>query len=310
MKAALAAGLAAGATIGAVTRRWWERRTRYGPWASSAVGLAQGVDSIDLALLETTATPLVDGNRLVSREDGAVFEAIEEAIRDARHSVHVDVYIFKPGHPGQRIADLLCRRARGGVAVRVLVDPFGSPDFHRRLRPRLVEAGCEVHYFRPLQERPLSITGRNHRKLLVIDGRVGFTGGFGIAPEWAGDGLSPRGWRDSNVEVEGPVVRQMQVAFANHWLETGVRMLPAGEFERTGRAGDVRAAYVTSTGVKGLSHAWWVTYIALAAARRRAWIANPTSFRRPRCSARCARGRSGAWRFGCCCPGRTRTIPA
>jgi cardiolipin synthase len=80
--------------------------------------------------------------------------------------------------------------------------------------------------------------------------------------------------RGSNVEVEGPVVRQMQVAFANHWLETGGWGLPADEFGRARPAGDARAAYVTSTDVKGLSHARWVTHIALAAARRRVWIAN------------------------------------
>src|SRR5438128_11503993 len=97
-----------------------------------------------------------------------------------------------------------CRPLRGsGVAVRILVDPMGSRGFHRHLYAPLREAGCEVHYFRPLKERPFAFTGRNHRKLVVVDGRVGFTGGFGIASEWDGDGLSPRGWRDSNAEVEG-----------------------------------------------------------------------------------------------------------
>jgi cardiolipin synthase len=131
-----------------------------------------------------------------------------------------------------------------------------------------------VRYFRPLKEHPFRFTGRNHRKLVVIDGKVGFTGGFGIAKEWDGDGLSPDGWRDSNAEAEGPVVKQMQVAFASHWLETGGWMLPAEEFERNRPAGDACACYVTSMDVSGLSHARWVTHIALAAATRRAWIAN------------------------------------
>jgi cardiolipin synthase len=274
MRAALAAGVATGATLGALARRWWDRRTRYGPWASLAVGLPGGVDSVALALLETTSTPMLAGNRVASKDNGEVFDAIEEAIGAARHSVHVDIYIWKPGQLGERMADILCRRAREGVAVRILVDPIGSPGFDRELRPRLLDAGCEAHYFRPLSERPLSFTGRNHRKLVVIDGRVGFTGGFAIADEWTGNGLSPREWRDSNAEVEGPVVRQMQVAFANHWLETGGWILPEGEFERAQAAGDARAAYVTSMDVKGLSHARWVTHVALAVAQRRAWIAN------------------------------------
>jgi cardiolipin synthase A/B len=196
------------------------------------MGLPEGVDSVDLALLQTTATPMVGGNRLALRDDGEVFDAIEKAIRAARHSVHVDVYIWKPEQPGERLADLLCRRARDGVAVRILVDPIGSPGFDQQLRPRLLGAGCEAHYFRPLHEHPLSFTGRNHRKLVVVDGRVGFSGGFGISPEWTGNGLSPREWRDSNAEVDGPVVRQVQIAFANHWLETGGSILPPGEFER------------------------------------------------------------------------------
>jgi cardiolipin synthase len=216
----------------------------------------------------------VDENRLAWRDNGEVFRAIEDSICSARHSVHVDVYIWKPGSPGERLADLVCRRAREGITVRILVDPMGSRGFHARLYGRLREAGCEVRYFRPLKERPFAFTGRNHRKLVVVDGRVGFTGGFGIAPEWDGDGLTPRGWRDSNAEVEGPVVRQMQTAFASHWLETGGSMLPAEEFDRARPAGGARACYVTSMDVKGLSHARWVTHIALAAATRRAWIAN------------------------------------
>jgi cardiolipin synthase A/B len=293
MKSALAAGLATGVALGALARRWWDRRTRYAPWGSVAVRLSQGVDSVDLTLLQTTATQMVGGNRVTSRDDAEVFDAIEEAIRAARHSVHVDVYIWKPGLPGDRIADVVCRRAREGLAVRILVDPLGSTGFHEGLRRRLLEAGCEVHYFRPNRQHPLSFTGRNHRKLVVVDGCVAFAGGFGIAPEWSGDGGSPP-WRESNVEVEGPVVRQFQVAFANHWLETGGWGLPAGEFERAQPAGDARAAYVTSTDVKGLSHARWVTHVALAAARQRVWIANAYFVPPPEVfGALCARAQQG-----------------
>ena len=274
MTRALLKGLAVGTAAGVLAGRSWRKRLRYGPWGALGLGLPEGVDSVGLALLQTTATSMASGNRLAWRDNGEVFQAIEAAIRRARHSIHVDVYIWKPGQPGERLAELVCRRAREGVAVRILVDPMGSRGFHRNLYARLLEAGCEVRYFRPLKERPFAFTGRNHRKLVVVDGRVGFTGGFGIAPEWDGDGLSPRGWRDSNAEVEGPAVRQMQMAFAAHWLETGGWMLPASEFERARPAGDARACYVTSMDVKGLSHARWVTHIALAAATRRAWIAN------------------------------------
>jgi cardiolipin synthase len=252
------------------------------------------VSGVDLALLQTTATSVVGGNRVEWREDAEVFDGLEEAIRGARRSVHVDVYIWKPGGAGDRIAELVCRRAREGVKVRILVDPVGSTDFEEKLHPLLVEAGCEVRYFRPFKKRPFALTGRNHSKLVVVDGRIGFTGGFGIAPEWSVGGPSGPPWRDSNVEVEGPVVRQMQVAFANHWIETGGWMLSAEEFERTGPAGEARAAYVTSTDVVGLSHARWVTHIALAAAERRAWIANAYFLPPPQVlGALCARRETG-----------------
>lgn len=274
MGRALGAGLAVGTGFGILTRRWWDRRTRYGMWGALGLGLPGGVDGVGLALMQTTSTALVPDNRATWRDDVEVFGALEEAIRAARHSVHFDVYIWKPGGAGDRLAELVARRVREGVQVRILVDPMGSTGFHERFYRPLREAGCEVRYFRPLKKRPFSLTGRNHRKLVVVDGRVGFTGGFGIAPEWSDGGPGSPPWRDANAEIEGPVVRQMQVAFANHWLETGGWIIPAEEFERTRPAGDARAAYVTSTDVSGLSHARWVTHIALAAAERRAWIAN------------------------------------
>jgi cardiolipin synthase len=274
VKHPLATGIAVGATLGALARRWWDRRARAGALGSLGLGLTEGVSQVGLALMQATGVSLLEGNRLTWRDNGEVFDAIDEAIRAARHSVHVDVYIWKPGKAGSRIAELVCRRAREGLAVRILVDPMGSTGFDEELCRPLRDAGCEVRYFRDPKRRPFTLTGRNHRKLVVVDGRVGFTGGFGIAPEWSGDGLSPDAWRDANVEVEGPVVRQMQAAFAAHWLETGGSLLPRAEFEQARPAGDARAAYVTSMDVVGLSHARWVTHIAFMAARRRAWIAN------------------------------------
>ncbi len=270
MRRSLVAGLALGAGLGVLARRWWTGRARRGALGSLRMGLTGGLDQVGLALTQATGVSLTEGNRVAWRDDAAVFDAIEEAIRAARHSLHVDVYIWKPGEIGTRLADLVRRRAREGLAVRILVDPMGSDGFDEALRRPLRDAGCEVRYFRDPRRQPFALTGRNHRKLIVVDGRIGFTGGFGIAPEWSGDGA----WRDANAEVEGPVVRQMQAAFAAHWLETGGALLPRAELERAQPAGDARAAYVTSMDVVGLSHARWVTHIALMAARRRAWIAN------------------------------------
>jgi cardiolipin synthase len=273
MKLPFTAGVLAGAAVGVLARRWWSRRARSGALGSLRMGLTDGADQVGLALAQATSASLVGGNRVAWRNDGAVFDALEEAFRAARHSIHVGTYIWKPGRIGTPLAELAARRAREGVAVRILVDPMGSTGFEERLNAPLRAAGCQVRYFRPPRRRPFALTGRNHRKLVVVDGRVGFTGGFGIADEWGEGGETPA-WRDANAEVEGPVVRQMQASFAAHWLETGGALLPGDELERSRPAGDARAAYVTSTDVVGLSHARWVTHIALMAARRRAWIAN------------------------------------
>lgn len=274
MRHRLVQALALAAGLGVLARRVYLRRTRRGARGSLGLGLSGGVDQVNAALAQATGVSILGGNRLTWCENGEVFDAMERAVAAARHSIHVDVYIWKPGRVGDRLASLVARRAREGVAVRVLVDPMGSPNFEGSLLGPLREAGCEVRFFRPPRKRPFAFTGRNHRKLVVVDGQVGFTGGFGIADEWDGEGLSPGAWRDANVRAEGPVVRQMQTAFTAHWLETGGALLPQAELERARPAGDARAAYVTSMDVQGLSHARWVTHIALMAARRRAWIAN------------------------------------
>jgi cardiolipin synthase len=273
MKSPFTTGLVTGAALGAIAKRWWTSRARSGALGSLRMGLTDGLDQVGLALAQATSASLVGGNRVAWRHDGAIFDAVEEAFRAAEHSIHVGMYIWKPGGVGTRLAELACRRAREGIAVRILVDPMGSTGFEEELAEPLLAAGCQVRYFRPPKRRPFALTGRNHRKAVIVDGRVGFTGGFGIAQEWSAGKDGPP-WRDANAEVEGPVVRQLQASFAAHWLETGGALLPRAELERARPAGDARAAYVTSTDVVGLSHARWVTHIALMAARRRAWIAN------------------------------------
>lgn len=255
-------------------RRWWKDRLGSGPRKALGDRLDGGVGGVERALFQATGLRFIEGNRISWCDDENVFESLLTAVRAAEHSVHFDMYIFKPGHPGDALADALCQRAKAGVSVRVLVDPIGSPGFEEELCPMLREAGCEVRYFRPPRRKPFKVWGRNHRKLVIVDGRIGFTGGFGISTQWAEDGPHGHRWRDSNIRVEGPVVSQMQQAFASHWLETGGALLPAEDFERARPCGNARACFVTSMDVKGLSNARWITHIAMAAAQKRLWIAN------------------------------------
>jgi cardiolipin synthase A/B len=252
------------------------------------------VDDVEDALFQTTALTYTPGNRIDWCNNGKVFECIGDAIDQARSSVHVDVFIWKPGQPGDEIARKVIAAAQRGVKVRILVDPMGSPGFKEEVCPSLIAAGCVVRYFRPPRRAPFKLWGRNHRKLVIVDGRVGFTGGFGISREWLGNGESPDHWRESNVRAEGPVVRQMQQCFAAHWMETGGPLLPSAELDCPPEVGSSRAAFVGSMDVKGLSNARWVTHIALAAAQRRLWIANAYFIPPPELlRAVCARGKDG-----------------
>jgi len=121
----LAKWIAGIAALAVVARRWWRSRTRRGARGSLGIGLTDGVNQVGIALTQATGVSLVGGNRLAWRNDVEVFDAIEAAVRGARHSVHVDVYIWKPGQPGDGLAQLAARRAREGIAVRILVDPMG-----------------------------------------------------------------------------------------------------------------------------------------------------------------------------------------
>ena len=120
-------------------------------------------------------------------DNGAIFEALVADIRTARSSVHVDMYIWEPGTASARLVETLVERMAAGVRSRIVVDDLGSPDFRTKAGAPLVAAGCEVRAFRPLPDG--ARLGRNHRKLLVVDGLVAYTGGFGVRDNWLGDGV-------------------------------------------------------------------------------------------------------------------------
>ena len=134
----------------------------------------------------------------------------------------------------------------------------------------------EVHYFRPLSGRYLGrLFGRTHHKLVIVDGKVGFTGGFGIWKAWLGGGQCLDEWRDTNVRVEGPTLREMQLAFARSWQECGGALLPESCFpEIKPLPGGAHAAFVESAGVSGISDAERMLRMVFAAARERLWISN------------------------------------
>jgi cardiolipin synthase A/B len=167
--------------------------------------------------------PATEGNELVLLRNGAeIFPAMLGAIRAARHTIDLLTSIYWSGDIGQRVADALCERAEAGVRVRILVDAVGARLMDRDLLAQLDASACDLRHFRPVTRmRPWETNHRTHRKVLVVDEEIGFTGGVGIADQWLGDARHPGEWRETHVRVRGPAVDGLRAAFVGNWIETG-----------------------------------------------------------------------------------------
>ena len=231
-----------------------------------------GEVSFASALYQSLGVTMQPGHTLERIDNGAVFDAIEQEIAGARVSIHVLVYIWEPGRASDRVVQALVGRDPA-VECRVLIDAFGSSGFDEQHRAPLTRAGCEVRVFRPLPGR--ETIARNHRKLVIADGKTAITGGFGISDHWLGDVRSEDEWRDTNVRFRGPAVAQAQQAFAENWQETGGGLLPMHAFPpavREQAAGSASAAFVTTTASPVVSRAERLTHLLLAAGKRRIWL--------------------------------------
>jgi cardiolipin synthase len=168
-----------------------------------------------------TSSPSTFGNEADLHINGSeIFPAFLETIRGARRSLNLVTYIYWSGEIGRELADALSAKAREGVAVNVLLDAVGSLKMTQELIGEMEDAGVCVVRFRP--PKPYAVrrlNNRTHRKLLIADGRIGMIGGVGIADEWTGNAEDPDHWRDTHLTVRGPVVRGLQGAFAENWLE-------------------------------------------------------------------------------------------
>jgi len=222
---------------------------------------------------------MTSGNRLELLENGdAFFPAMLAAIASARKTVDFEAYIFFSDEVGTRFRDALAERAVHGVAVRVLLDAVGSP--RRRLKASDVEvmrqAGCRVEFFHSTVPWKIWVFNhRNHRRILVVDGKVGFTGGVGFADQWRGRADSREHWRDTQLRVQGPAVRGLQRAFQENWSEvTGEALVGEDFFPDLPSAGSSPVAVVPSSPLAAMSGAGRVYAISLAAAAKEIWIAN------------------------------------
>ncbi|MEX3951783.1 cardiolipin synthase [Paraburkholderia sp. EG287B] len=194
--------------------------------------------------------PVVEGNRFEVLVNGdAIFPSMLAGIRSAQHTITFETFIYWSGAIGEEIACALSDKARAGVAVHVLLDWMGSSKMDKRYQRMLREAGAQlVLYHKPHWTGLGRMNDRTHRKLLVIDGRIGFTGGVGIADEWTGHAQDEKHWRDTHLRIEGPAVGQMQAVFMDNWVKSTGNVLHGPEyFPEIDAAGDGLAHMFSSS---------------------------------------------------------------
>ena len=239
------------------------------------------------AFRERADAPLVAGNRVALLVDGPqTLRAIRSAIENARHHVHLETYIFSDDEVGRALRELLIRRRQDGIEVRVLYDAIGSVTTPAAFFAPLQQAGVEVLQFRPLNPTrtvPWKINNRDHRKIVVVDGRVAFTGGINISSTYASASTSRPGpetgreeaWRDTHVQIEGPVAAQFQTLFLQTWERAGgsIDGGSAQYFPPLAPSGAELVAVVATSGGDRTETTIYDTYAAaIGHASRRLWL--------------------------------------
>ncbi len=222
--------------------------------------------------------PIVDGNAASILLNGdEIFPAQLAAIAAARRTIDYAQYYWEGGDVSTRMASALAERCRAGIGVNVLLDGFGSLLMPPEDLARMRDAGCHVEFFRPLSRLFGHPNNRNHRRVLVVDGRMGFIGGAGISDRWRGDGRTEGHWRDTDLRVEGPVVRYLQASFAESWLEaTGIVLGGAPYFPAPlPPRGAVAAQVVSSSPARGDFAMYTTMLLLMASARHSILITNP-----------------------------------
>jgi len=270
-----AAGLYLFLLLGLAILFWSTRRER-----ASHVRVPDLVDfRQDLAsIANLTGSPIVAGNRAEVLQDGdEFFPALLGDIAAARRNVHIETYVWWRGDICRRLAALLSAKARAGVDVRLTLDAIGSNKGENDLFRAMQAAGVKIAWFHPFRLGDLGfVNNRTHRKLAVIDGRIGYLFGHGIARQWTGHGQDAEHWRDTGVRLEGPVVNAVQGVFAENWVnQTSEVISGQSYFPTLPAAGPVRAHVTASSPQGGVSKLELLLKLAIASAQKELWIQNP-----------------------------------
>lgn len=223
-----------------------------------------------------TGTSVREGNRIqVLRNGDEIFPAMLEAIRGAQKTIAFETYLYWKGNIGGRFAEALAERAAAGVQVSCLFDGVGAVQMDRSLIHDMNGAGAQVAWFRsPCWYTLHKLNNRTHRRILVVDGYIGFTGGVGIADEWSGNCEDPDHWRETQVRIEGPASRDLLGAFWEHWTEATGQMLTGAHFPDIKIFDDGVPVHITPSSVTkgGATELEKLFYAAIVSARRRLWI--------------------------------------
>jgi len=221
--------------------------------------------------------PLVTGNKVTTLVNGdQIFPAMLEAIRAAQVSITFETFVFRD-EIGCEFCNALSDAARRGVKVHILLDWLGSSAMDMKPLEATRAAGCELELYHKLSWYHLGrLNNRTHRKLLIVDGRVGFTGGAGMGREWLGNAQDPQHWRESHYRAEGPVVSQMQAVFIDNWIKATGRVLHGPDYfpGEQPRAGDMEAQMFGSSPVGGSESMHLMVLLALTAAQKTIDIEN------------------------------------
>lgn len=228
--------------------------------------------------------PVIGGNRVTVLLNGdEIFPVQLAAIRAARRTITYSQYFYEEGPIGRELAEALAERCRAGVRAHVLLDGFGTLGMPREYSNIMRAAGCEVATFRPVH--PLIVLSpfgfgkgnhRSHRRILVVDGRIGFTGGVGVGQAWLGNGRQEGHWRQTDARIEGPLAAALQAAFVENWLEaTGNALGGAPYFPPVAPSGNVLGQIVRSSPIGGRYTIYTSLLLAMAAARQSITITNP-----------------------------------
>ena len=226
----------------------------------------------DRALSYLLGPQILEGNRITTLINGdQIFEAMLSEINNAKVSITFETFIYWDGKIGEKFILALSERARAGVEVRVLLDWVGSLKMRDELLETLSQSGARiVRFHRPTIRNLSRMNNRTHRKLLVVDGRVGFTGGVGIADQWQGNARSTDEWRDSHFRIEGPVVAQVQSVFVDNWMRATGKVLHGDKFfPALVPVGNTRAQMFASSPSGGSESMHLMYMLALTAAKAR-----------------------------------------